>query len=407
MRSVEVCRLLSKMVVGLFAVGVSFPIASAPANFGEAVRDTRPSMEIRYRLETVDQEGIARNATASTAKARLSWIMPSANGFTVGIEGDYVFVFPPGSGENYNSTENGRTAYPVVADPTDFDLNQAFLRYGRDRLTVTAGRQRIAHFEQRLVGAAVWRQNDQTYDAVRVQTTNDKFSLDYSYVINVNRIFGPGDGAQPGDWKGDSHLIRSTLNLAENHSVGAFAYLLDFENDNGPVNSTATYGVDYKGAFGPLSLVGSIAQQQNWARSPLSYETMYYMIEARVKSGSMTFTAGYEVLDSDGGEFGFRTPLGSLHKFQGWTDKFTATPPTGVEDAYVTVVTRVGPAALTLAYHRFQAEQGGSDYGDEIGAMVTWPIVKNLSALLKIAQYDAKDHASDTTKFWLMLTYRF
>ena len=242
---------------------------------------------------------------------------------------------------------------------------------------------------------------------MRVQATSDKLSLDYSDVINVNRIFGPGDGAQPGDWKGDSHLIRSALNLAEDHSVGAFAYLLDFENDNVPVNSTATYGVDYTGAFGPVSLVASIAQQQNWARSPLSYETMYYMVEARVKAGSMTFTGGYEVLASDGDELGFRTPLGALHKFQGWTDKFTATPPAGVEDAYVAVVTRVGPAALTLAYHRFQAEQGDSDYGDEIGAMVTWPILRNLSALLKFAQYDAKDHASDTTKFWLMLTYRF
>ena len=147
MRSVKVCRLLSRMVVGLFAVGVTLPIASASADFGEAVRDTRPSMEIRYRLEKVDQESFARNATASTAKARLSWIMPSTNPFTVGIEGGYVFVVAPGSGENFNSTDNGRTAYPVVAGPTGFDLNQAFLRYGRDHVTVTAGRQRIAHFE--------------------------------------------------------------------------------------------------------------------------------------------------------------------------------------------------------------------------------------------------------------------
>ena len=29
---------------------------------------------------------------------------------------------------------------------------------------------------------------------------------------------------------------------------------------------------------------------------------------------------------------GFTTPLASLHKFQGWADKFTATPANGIED---------------------------------------------------------------------------
>ena len=39
----------------------------------------------------------------------------------MGLETDYVSVIGP---EDYNSTANGRTAYPVVADPDGFDLNQ-------------------------------------------------------------------------------------------------------------------------------------------------------------------------------------------------------------------------------------------------------------------------------------------
>ena len=394
-------------LAALSASPVAFSESTGLSNFLGSALETKPSFEVRYRHEAVDQEGIEKDARALTAKARLAWIMPAENGFSVGVEGDYVFVFPPGVGEDFNSTENGHTEYPVVADPTGVDLNQAFLRYRHDDLTVTLGRQRIAHFEQRFIGVAGWRQNEQTYDALRVQSNHGRLSLDYSYVANVNRIFGPGDGAQPGDWEGDSHLFRGALKISDDHSLGAFAYLLDFENDNGPSNSTATYGFDYRGAFGPLSVTGTVARQTDWARSPLSYEANYYALEARLARGPMTFAAGYEVLGSDGGRAAFRTPLGSLHKFQGWTDKFTGTPSAGVEDAYVTASTNIGPAAVTLALHDFNSQHGGDDYGREIGILVNYPIWKSLVALFKFAHYDAEAHATDTNKFWLMLSYRF
>lgn len=379
-------------------------MALIPCALAESPRHDPPSLEVRYRLETVDQDGIDKNAVASTARARATWRSPTVAGFSVGVEGDAVFAVPPGAKERFNSTENGQVEYPVVADPTDADLNLAYLRYGNDALTVTAGRQRITHAGQRFVGGVAWRQNEQTYDALRVQSKHDKLALDYSYVINVNRIFGPGDGAQPGDWKGDSHLLRGSLSFAA-HEFGAFAYLLDFENDNGPPNSTATYGMDYKGTYGPLSLVGGVAHQSDWADSPLSYDAMQYMLEVRAKTDFATFTGGYEVLESDAG-VPFRTPLATLHKFQGWTDKFLATPALGVADAYLTVAGKVGPSTLTLAFHKLQAADGGADYGTEVGAMVSLPLRKRLSAMLKFAHYNADGYATDTTKFWLMLTYR-
>ena len=394
------------VLAGALALGAIGGLVAVPPVFAESLWDTRPDISIRYRFEGVEQDGIDKTARASTARARLTWNPPVAQGFSIGLEGDYVFVVPPGARENFNSTQNGRTRYPVVADPTDLEVNQAFLRWRHSGLTLTAGRQRINHFEQRFVAGAAWRQNEQTFDALRIQSTRGRLSLDYSYLINVNRVFGPGDGTQPGDWRGDSHLFRGAFDWTAGQSLGAFAYLLEFENDNGPPNSTATYGVDYRGTFGPFSVLGHLARQTDWANSPLSYKAMYYAVQASLKSGPMTFTAGYEVLGSDGGRAAFRTPLGSLHKFQGWADKFTATPPTGVEDAYLGAAANIGPVTLTLTYHDYRAAQGGTDHGREFDVMASYPVRDNFSALLKFARYDAESHATDTSKYWLMLTYR-
>lgn len=380
--------------------------APAAAGFADSLRDTRPDFSIRYRFETVDQDGFDKNARASTAKARLSWIMPADDGLSFGFEVDQVMLLAPGGGQRFNSTENGRTEYPVVADPLGFDLNQAFLRYRADDFTLTAGRQRILHHRQRFLGGVAFRQNEQTYDGLRLQFSRGIASLDYTYIGNVNRIFGPGDGAQPGDWKGDTHAFRGELTPAEGHTIGAFGYLMEFENDNGPPNSNATYGLDYRAGLGPLSVNAAVARQQDWQNNPASYKATYYLLEASFKHESMTFTGGYEVLGSDGGEAAFRTPLGTLHKFQGWTDRFLATPLHGVANAYVTVSATTGPVVVALAYHDFQAEKGGADYGYEIGASLTWTVRENLSAQLKFADYSADRHAADITKFWFMVTYR-
>ena len=404
-RTRSVARSHSKPVVSVTLLSLLLA-PPAIAGFAGSWRDTKPGFNIRYRLETVDQDGIGRKARASTAKARLSWIMPADEGLSFGVEIDQVLLLPPGSGQKFNSTENGRTEYPIVADPLGFDLNQVFLRYRSGDLTLTAGRQRILHGTQRFLGGVAFRQNEQTYDGLRLQFARGMTSFDYTYIINVNRIFGPGDGAQPGDWKGDTHAFRGELKPAAGHTFAAFAYLMDFENDNGPGNANKTFGVDYTASFGPFSLTGAVAKQKDYADNPVSYDATYYSVEGRLKHGSMTYTGGYEVLGSDGGEAAFRTPLGTLHKFQGWTDRFLATPLTGVADAYATASTEVGSVVVTFAFHDFQAEQGGADYGYEVGASLSWTIRENLRAQLKFADYHAKEHATGITKFWLLLNYR-
>ena len=392
------------LTVALLALSAALGTTASAVDLAKAVAEGKTSLGFRYRLEHVAQDGIAEDALASTARARLTWNSAETDNFTFGIETDYSLILGI---EDFNSTTNGRTEYPIVADPKGFDLNQAFARYSNGDTTVTVGRQRINHGGQRILGGVAYRQNEQTYDALRVQGKAGNIDLDYSYIHNINRIFGPGDGAQPGDWFGNSHAFRASTATGEGHSVAGFAYLLDLSNANGPPNANATYGVEYQGKFEALTLSAAIARQSDYAGNPVSYDALYYSLQGVAAVGALTLTGAVEVLGSDDGMAGFRTPVATLHKFQGWTDRFLATPATGVRDTWFSVAGKVGDATVTGVFHDFQADEGGADYGSEIGLAITYPLRDNLSFLFKTAQYSADEHASDITKLWLMLDWKW
>jgi len=203
------------LTILLMGVSTTFAGPVWAVDLAKAVADGKTSLGFRYRLEHVAQDGIDEDALASTARARLTWNSAETDDFSFGIETDYTLILGI---EDFNSTTNGRTEYPVVADPKGFDLNQAFVKYGNGDTTVTVGRQRINHGGQRILGGVAYRQNEQTYDALRIQGKAGAIDLDYSYIHNVNRIFGPGDAAQPGDWYGNSHAFRATASSAVNGS---------------------------------------------------------------------------------------------------------------------------------------------------------------------------------------------
>ena len=380
---------------------VSLSVANAADGLQGMISNGDYKFDFRYRYEDVDQDNIDQDAGASTLRTRFTWTSATVSNFGFGLEVDHVTAI---GSERYNSTENGNIQYPVVADPEGFDLNQSYVKYMGEKMTSTGGRQRILLGTQRFVGGVGWRQNEQTYDGIRaVFELVDTVSLDYSYVWNVNRIFGPDDGVQPADWHGDSHLLTLTWPVNETSKLEGFTYLLDFENGNGMPNSTATYGLGYSGAHGPLNLSVTYARQSDYKDSPLSYDADYFQLQAAYGFSSMTFTLGYEVLGSDDGMASFRTPLATLHKFQGWADKFLVTPANGIEDAYVGISGKLGPVALAATWHDFSAEESSGDYGTEFDLAATYAVHKNVTAQLKYANYSEDGFSTDTTKYWLSL----
>ena len=97
----------------------------------------------------------------------------------------------------------------------------------------------------------------------------------------------------------------------------------------------------------------------------------------------------------------FITPLATLHKFQGWADKFLTTPNAGVDDRYAVLKLKLLGATTELIYHDFSAESGGQDYGDEWDFSLARTFAGRHKFLFKYADYRSKGFATDTTKWWV------
>ncbi|MEM6314228.1 MAG: hypothetical protein AAF743_09080, partial [Planctomycetota bacterium] len=317
--------------------------------------------------------------------------------------------------DQYNAAGlNGQPGLSVIADPEDTELNQLFLKWsvpkdlfeGDDLIggsEVILGRQRIILDNSRFVGNVGWRQNEQTFDAAVFNWKPESvegLSVFYSFVDDVNRIFGPDSGR---DFDSQSHLINASYKIENVGKLVVFAYLLDF--DNALAASSQTYGVlltgdrklddDYT-----LKYVASYAFQQDFADNPIDYDAHYLNGELTLaKKGTGSVAVGYELLGSDDGNIGFSTPLATLHKFNGFADAFLATPATGLQDVYASVGADLpwGMKGKVIGHYFFDHEDA-MDLGWEVDAVVTKKINDNLSLLAKAAYFDGTNNLPDIVR---------
>jgi hypothetical protein len=388
------------------------PAATPPdaPTIGSLVQGGKVRAEFRYRFEQVDQEPFASEAYASTLRSRLGLDSGAWNGFSASLEFDNVTVL--GDDDAYNSTTNGETGRPVVADPEYTEVNQAYVQYKQGSFVGLLGRQRILLDNQRFIGNVGWRQNEQTYDALTLRTTAiTKTTLQYSYIANINRVTGPDEGSQSANFHGAVHTMNGKFGFGTFGSMTAFGYLLDL--DNAPALSSSTYGVLWTGSYKfadatNFNWSASYAMQSDYADNPNDYDADYFQVEAGATHDRFGIKAGYEVLGGDDQpNHAFQTPLATLHAFQGWADKFLTTPTGGLEDFYVGGSVSFGKLKCDLIWHDFAAEATDLDYGDEWNALVAWKFGKNYDVLAKYADYRAGGFATDTSKFWLQFSATF
>lgn len=358
------------------------------------------NLDFRYRLEAVDQDNLSKDALASTLRSRVLVQTGSHSGFSSLIELDNVTVL---GDQSYNSTANGETAYPIVADPDGSDLNQALLRYQTEnkKTNIDLGRQRINLLNQRFLGGVGWRQNEQTLDGFRVQYQTTQWGLDLSRLHNVNRVFGP-DGTkadEPGEF---ANLLVTFKPLAQ-HQLSAFAH--DYRFDHWAVRSSLTAGLDYLGSFIPanqqqLQLHMAYAKQTDNSDSVYDFSEDYSRIDVLWKINKVSLEAGYELLSGDG-TTALQTPLATLHAFNGYADIFLSTPSNGLNDIWLGAGYALPKGTINFQYHQYSSDVNNIDYGDEINVNYTYNISTRLNANLKFADYQRDQFAQDTQKIWL------
>jgi len=378
--------------------------AAAPARSGDIL------FESRLRYEGVHQDGFD-DATALTLRARLGWQSPERSGFRVLVEGEAVVALV----DDYNDTIRGPARYPVVADPEAFELNRLQLAWtGLPDTEVILGRQRIVLGTARFVGNVGFRQNEQTFDAVKMTTRAfEPLTVTWAWIDRVHRVFG--DDSPVGEWRSDSHLINVEAPTPAGR-LTAYGYLLDFAN--APAQSSATWGARLEGshALSPdwsLPYVLEYARQSEYGANAARFDLDYGLVSAGLKRGPLTATLALERLDGDGAQ-AFQTPLATLHAFQGWADVFLTTPRDGLRDVSATIsyaLTRppVGRSAtLTAAWRDIQDADGSARYGRELDVSARLALDAHWAIEIKGARFEGAQTAfADRDKFWAALEYRY
>jgi len=384
--------------------------------FTEAVTQGKPTVNLRLRAETADQDG-KEDATALTGRIRIGYITLPWNGFTLGAEMEYTDAVDE---NEYNAAGvTGDPAKSVIADPPSSELNQAYLGYAGFGSKAKAGRQVIVLDNARFVGDVGWRQNQQTYDGFRFDNSSiEGLAFTYAYINQVNRIFGSNSEGLQNAFKGDIHTAHAKYTGLP-VALGAHMLLLDF--DDAKAISTNTYGVYVAGSSKlsdsmKLSYRGDIAFQESGDENPNDAETMYLAATATLANGPLSLIAGYELLgsdedgvDADGAAkfVSFTTPLATLHKFNGWADVFLVTPPKGLEDIYVGASAKLPHGFVAkVFYHSFSSDEGSIDYGDEVDLL----LVKGLplgKVIAKYANYSADEFGVDTERFSIEYNVKF
>lgn len=373
----------------------------------------KPIIDTRLRYEHVDQP--ATNADALTFRLR-GGLEATQGKFSFLAEGEGTISLV----NDYNAfpfaiaDSQRRPQYSVIADPQNIELNRLQVQYKDGGNAVTLGRQRINLDDQRWVGSVGWRQNEQTFDAVRGEAKVGPANFDVTYAINQRTIFGTDAGPRTA-YAGDFLFAGAGIKQGP-VSAKLFAYVLDYDEAFFVANSSKTVGLLVNAALplskqAKLNLKASYARQSDAGKNPFDYSADYVALEAGPSFGPVTAVVGWEKLGSDNGR-ALQTPVATLHKFNGWADIFLTTPNAGLQDLYGGLSAKFDKVKAlpglnaNVTYHRFDSDVGSIDYGHEWDASLGFKLGK-VGLLAKYANYQADGFGVDTEKFWLQAEWAF
>ena len=460
----------------------------------KAILNGKPHYMLRLRYEEVDDNIPAGSPLASaddaeqlSARIAVGWTTGRFHGFYLrgelelnrhlgddnALNLDDDFRVPPlGPGPNPPAGNRIAEGHAIIPDNDFEEVNEFYLGWRNHaecpnspdtcngNTSIKLGRQEIIYDNHRWVGNILWRNNFQTFDALRIDNTSIKnLSLSYSYIKKVKRIFG--EKSIFNEFKmHDSHLINVSYAFQDIGQLTAYGYLLDFDDNPrtpfvegtgiapgfvGPVIfDSDTWGARWVGQH-EISDNIDLLTEFEWANQDPSNDADSFLddndytnfeLGVRLKTtkpdslgllpATLQIKVAQETLEGSGNN-ALQTPLSTIHLFQGWADKFagapggSATPLGGVEDSSVTVEALglfhniIGKNKFVVAFHDYKSDKtigGIKNYGNEWNMLWAKPDLfgkKGFLGMLKYADFeDGNDGFSfDTKKVWLMLQYKF
>lgn len=397
-------------------------IAAAPAVYAGSPVVTEsssgdwitPTLNIRSRYEFGEVDGLDASH-AFTFRERLGMKTSAWNGFSAVVEGEFtqaVIDDYHGGAVGVNPNDPSNTA---IADPETEELNQLFLQYAGFETITKIGRQRLIYDNAAFIGNVGWRQNEQTFDAISFANKSiTDLTFNYAYLSQINRIFGSdADGALPNvqDVDASVHLLNASYTGIQGITLGTYAYIMNFEQFGGWDNNT--FGVSAKGKALGLDLYGELAMQDK-AGAAGTDEAYYTHLTATKALGTQSLTLGFEHLDA-----GLKTPLSTVHAFNGYADAFIAGrlggTHRGLSNLYVAHTLPIfWGMKWTNSLHAMGDNEISTGYGWEFDSVLAKKFNDQFSAIAKFAHFESEGDAfvgaaalPTTSRFSVELNYEF
>jgi hypothetical protein len=374
----------------------------------------RFSGDLRLRYQTLEQDDFIQTGDALTLRfaGAVELDIFKKTSFLAEVEGVAALI------DSYNDGTDVNSILPVIRDPEGVELNRLqIISEIIPKTRVTAGRQRLALDDWRFIGAFPFRQNNQSIEAVRVETTAfGPGILDIGYFNKVRRPLGADNVA--GVFRGESFFANYNFATPLGRA-SAFHYATELETGpqdlNRQIASTQTTGARILGRRDwqnfAVAWEASYAKQSDYADNPNDYLADYGLAELTLSPGKFKFKLRGELLGSDNGQ-SLQTPLASLHRFQGSADQFLSTPLDGLKDYSVSASYTFDPVApfsdinMLVRHHWFEADTDGRPYGRELDISLKAKINK-VGFALEYANYNAETFSSDTQTLFLTTEISF
>ena len=370
----------------------------------------RVIFELRARSETVAQEGL-HTGHALTVRPRLGWRSERRWGLQALVEGEAVVVLD----DRFSAPLRPDPSRPVVGDSEVMELNRAQLSWRPAASTeAIVGRQRIVLDDGRFLGNSAWRQNEQTFDALRVTTSAvPGVDLTLVHAEHVRRF--PGGDHPQGVWSGAVQAVAAGTDTMAGR-LSALYLTSDFAAQ--PNQSLRTWVIGLQGerpVGDSLSVTWRFdyGRQDDFGANPADFTVDYARAGVGLHTSSWSVQFGREWLEGDG-VAAFQTPLGSNHAYLGWSDVIGATPAYGLADDFIQVRGALPEAAvgrpLRLAFeaHAFRDAQREFEVGREFDASASVALGPHWSLEAKAARFESeRPEYADASKFWLTLEYRY